>query len=355
MHYGYAHHREVYHSEFPCTGDHALSSVVPYLALKLMPLDPLQYAFALPLTRIFFPMGFPVRITTNSEEVIRAAEDAWGSCEELFGYTPLDLRFAVDGDSTSERPPSVLPRGRENLLAIVHAADNFAIADLSRGSSFSWLTPAMVAEHGYFRYHFLEALTYVMLGALYLTPIHAGCVALNGCGVLLCGDSGAGKTSLAYSCARRGWTYVADDASHLLRPGTELRILGRPHDIRFRSTAAQLFPELAVYSPVKRANGNLDLEIKTSELGLRHTATETRAGYLIFPNRAFSGRPGLRAAERSRAAEWLFEVLCVGEECVREAQRKSLAPLLDLPILELCYRDPAEGEAELRTLVMRAS
>jgi hypothetical protein len=335
--------------------DDALFFLVPYLALTLMPFDPLQYGFPLPLTRTYFPMGFPVRITTNSEEVIRAAEEVWGCCEELFGGAPLELRFAIDGDSTAERPPAGILRGNENLLAIVHSADNFAMADLSRGSSFSWLTPAMVSEHGYFRYHFLEALTYVMLGALYLTPIHAACVALNGSGVLLCGDSGAGKTSLAYTCARRGWTYVADDASHLLRPGAELRILGRPHEIRFRSTAAQLFPELAVYPPVKRANGKLDLEIKTSELGFRHTAMEVCAGYLVFPNRDFTGPAGVRAMERSRAEEWLFEVLCVGEEEVRVAQRKSLAMLLELPILELCYRDPAEGEAQLRALVTQAS
>jgi hypothetical protein len=209
----------------------------------------------------------------------------------------------------------------------------------------------MVSEHGYFRYHFLEALTYVMLGARYLAPVHAACVALDGSGVLLCGDSGAGKTSLAYSCARRGWTYVADDASHLLRPGTERRILGRPHEIRFRSNAAQLFPELADYPSVKRGNGKLDLEIKTSELRFRHLATETRAEHLIFPNRDFRGAAGFRPMERSRAAEWLWEVLCVGEEEVRQAQKQSLAALLDLPILELCYRDPVEGEEQLRALV----
>ena len=110
-----------------------------------------------------------------------------------------------------------------------------------------------------------------------------------------------------------------------------------------------------MYPPVKRANGKLDLEIKTSELGFRHTATEARAGYLVFPNRDFTGPAGVRTVERSRAAQWLFEVLCVGEEEVREAQRKSLAALLDLPILELCYRDPVEGEAKLRALVTQAS
>ena len=193
-----------------------------------------------------FSDGLSRRIATNSEDVIEAAKDFWDQSIQEFDCAPLDVRFAVNEESTSERPPAVLPRGKDNLFALVHSADNFAVADLARGSSFSWLTPAVVSERGYFRYHFLDSLVYVMLGALYLTPVHAACVALNGSGILLCGDSGSGKTSLAYACARRGWTYVADDASHLVRPGKDRRILGRPHEIRFRSAANLLFPELAL-------------------------------------------------------------------------------------------------------------
>ena len=35
--------------------------------------------------------------------------------------------------------------------------------------------------------------------------------------MLLCGESGAGKTSLAYACAKRDWCYVSDNESWLLR------------------------------------------------------------------------------------------------------------------------------------------
>ena len=317
--------------------------------------DPLQYAFPLPLTHIVFPMGFPVRITTNSEEVICAAKNAWDCCSKLFDYTPLDIRFGVDEDAKSERPHAVLPRGKDNLFAIVHSADNFAIADLARGMSFSWLTPAVVSDRGYFRYHFLDSLVYSMLGSLYLTPIHAACVTLDGSGVLLCGDSGSGKTSLAYACAKRGWTYVADDASHLLRPGTDRRILGRPHEIRFRSTAPLLFPELDEFTPVLRANGKLDLEIRACDLNVSQIASETTADYLVFPKRDFRGPAGFRKLDRNSAAAWLYQVFCVGEESVRQAQRQSLTALLELPILELCYRDPIDGEARLRALVTRCS
>jgi hypothetical protein len=167
--------------------------------------------------------------------------------------------------------------------------------------------------------------------------------------VLLCGDSGAGKTSLAYTCARKGWTYVADDASYLIRPGADRRIIGRPHQIRFRVSAAELFPELARYSPVLRANGNFDLELNTAQLGLHHMAVETRAEYLVFVNR--EGPDGIRPIDPDFVREWLESVACVGGEDLREKQRQSLRTLLHLPAVELCYQDAQQAERTLRSLV----
>jgi hypothetical protein len=321
---------------------------------KQMPNDPLLYEVALPLVTTYFPLGFPVRITTNSRDVIEAAEEKWKCCEDRFGVTPLDVRFAVDEDSQSERPPAVFPTGYANLISIVHAADNFAVIDLFRGSSFSWLTPAVVTDRGYFLYHFLEPVVYLLLGALHLAPIHAACVALDQSGVLILGDSGAGKTSLAYACARRGWTYVGDDGIFLVRPGTERKILGRHREIRFRSSATLLFPELAHYPAVQRPNEKLDLELKTADLGFPCTSAEMRVDYLVFLNRAFSGPAGLQSAERCRAEAWLEQVLHVHEKGIREAQRKSLGQLLNLPIFELRYRDPNDGEEVLRSLISHA-
>ena len=53
-----------------------------------------------------------------------------------------------------------------------------------------------MSECGTSANHFLKPLAYVMLGCFYLTSIHAACVVLNGIGVLLCADSGAGKLHL---------------------------------------------------------------------------------------------------------------------------------------------------------------
>lgn len=313
--------------------------------------DPLRYHVSLPLEGSYYPMGFPVRISTNSTLILQAAEDVWGQYTDRFGGVPLELRIGVTKGTAAPRPPAVMPTGQAHLVTFMHSADNFLIGDMARGFAFGWLTEAVTSDAGHLRYHFIEPLVYFMLQSLYLAPVHAACVALDGAGVLLCGDSGAGKTSLAYACARRGWTYVSDDASELVRDDSHRRILGRPYGIRFRSSAVEIFPELARYPAVHRANGKLDIEVRTADLGLQSVACETRADYLVFLRRGGQGPTRLAEMPREGLDEWFHAPLCSGEEYVREAQKQALNALLRLPILELTYRDQDAAERRLRELV----
>src|SRR5450755_905368 len=195
--------------------------------------DPLLYDFPLPIKQTFYPLGFPVKLHTNSEQIRDAAVEAWGRDRPVFDKPGIELRFAVAPGTETERPPARIPRAHGNLVSSIHSAENYYLADLSRGFAFGWLTPAVIRDRGYFRYHFLEAAAYLLLNALYLTPIHAACVGLRGAGLVLCGPSGAGKTSLAFACALRGWEYVSDDASHLVRQSENpCWVVGRPHHIR---------------------------------------------------------------------------------------------------------------------------
>jgi len=134
--------------------------------------------------------------------------------------------------------------------------------------------------------------------------------------------------------------------------GHRTQVLGRPHEIRFRSSATLVFKELADYPAAHRPNGKLDLELKTADLGFSNTSTEARADYLVFLNRDFSGPAGFRAAERSHAAKWFEQVRCIGDKEIREAQRKPLGALLTLPMFELRYCDPNDGEEALRSLIV---
>jgi hypothetical protein len=215
-------------------------------------------------------------VATNAEAVIQAAFDEWGQWQQAFDDPPIQLRVHVleghvsTGQPPAEaRPPASIFRADRHLFAVAADAHNFATGDTRARLAAAWLTTGAVEDRPYFIYHFLDALAYPLITSLNFTPIHAGCVAREGRAVLLCGDSKSGKSSLAYACARRGWTYVSDDASPLLRRSASARIvIGGPHRMRLRPDARELFPELAPFEPAIRGNGKLSLQIPTRELSI---------------------------------------------------------------------------------------
>ena len=174
--------------------------------------DPLLYQTPLPYRRTFYPMGFSATIATNCETIIAAAESAWNKFRQVRNERPVEIRLAVSESATSEKPPVRLPRGQGHLVSFLHDAENFAVCDLRTGFGFGWLTPAVANDENYVRYHFVENCVYILLESMYLTTAHAACVASHEKGVLLSGECGSGKSSLAYQCAKSGWTFVGDDA-----------------------------------------------------------------------------------------------------------------------------------------------
>ena len=318
--------------------------------------DPCRYDVALPLQQTFYPLGFPVTLHTNSKQIQDAAREVWAQCQPVFQATPIQLRFAVDASSTSERTPAVMPRAQGNLFSNIHSAENYYTADLSRGFAFGWFTPSVVRDSAFFRYHFLESAAYLMLNVLYLTPIHGACVGLDGAGIVLCGRSGAGKTSLAFACARKGWEFICDDASHLVRNDAShdyrsISIVGRPHRIRFRESARALFPELAARESCLRVNGKMDIEAPSHEVGIEHIRSQIRAAAIVFLNRSPSGSASLRRYPKDQAREFMEEAISVGEEPTRQAQRQSLDRFLELPVFELTYSGLDGAERCLRAFM----
>ena len=229
-------------------------------------LDPLLYCVDLPLRQTYYPNGFLVTISTNSREVLDAAAESWDGFQQRFSEPSIEVRVAVGAAETNGLPEAPVFLGQDHLVAIVADARNFAVCDYERRFAWAWLSPRVVRDRDWLRFHFLEAVVYMMLAQLYLTPLHAACVERRGSGVLLCGGPGAGKSSLAFACARRGWTYVSDDASSLVRNHGDRLVLGRPGQIRFREDAGDLFPQLAGRLAKRRANGKMTIEVRTADL-----------------------------------------------------------------------------------------
>ena len=299
--------------------------------------DPILCDFDLPLQAVFHPLGFPVEVATNSHDVLLAAKDSWGLSQLVFPEVPVQISFGVTQDEAQDCPPAPVCRGRRNLISLVSDEQNFGVCDLRSGFAFSWVTEATVRNRAYFRYHFLESMALIMLMSRYLTPIHAACVAFNGRGILLCGESRAGKSSLAFACARKGWTFIADDASSLVRNRSNRVVVGNPHQMRFRESAIEIFPDLGYERVAPRVNGEMAIELATSDLPEIVTAPQAPVDYIVFLNRRNSGPATLTGFSREQAARWFEQVVCYGDEEDRDAQKASLRNLLTAEIFELAY------------------
>jgi hypothetical protein len=330
---------------------HIVFERVPSFVPAKPDLDPIGCNFSLPLKSVFHPLGFPVEIATNCADVLAAANENWKSFGQVFAVPTVQLRIAVRKGNATQCPPPPTCRGQRNLVMFVASAEDFAVCDLTTGFASCWLSEVTVENSAYLRYNFLDAMALLLIEALYLTPVHAACVSLEGRGLLLCGDSGAGKSSLSFACARRGWTFVSDDASFLVRGGESSVVVGNPFHIHFRESATELFAELKSHDLTERINGEIAIELATVNMPQMVTARQSPVDYLIFLNRQPTGPSSLHPFSKARALAVLQQVICYGEQQVRDAQRSALHRLLSREVLELQYSDLDSAVTCLERLV----
>ncbi len=307
---------------------------------------------SLSLRRMFYPFGFPTELRTNSAEIMKEAEDVWSIFDRQFATEPIRVDvYVMDGDGTAECPPEPRYCLMPPLVVSIADPDNYSIVDLARNETQIRLSRAALRHRSYLRYFFLEHSSGCQIATRYATPIHGGCVALGERGVLLCGDSGAGKSTLSYACARSGWTYVSDDASLLVHSDAfQRRITGNCHQVRFRPSAAQLFPEIDGLEITPRANGKPSVELSTAGLPGVARSPHMRADFLVFLNRRADGPPELRPYRTDVARMYLRQALYGCRDSLAK-QYAAIEHLLQAEIYELRYSDLDWAVARLRALV----
>lgn len=302
--------------------------------------DPLHAAISLRFDHVLYPFGFTTKISSNERTVIRAAEESWAIFHQRFREAPIEVRFLVSDFPRKQRLVCPIFRAQSNLLTIVADAHNFASCDLAHGFGFACLTKGTVSNRDYFRYHFLDAMVYTLLDARHVVAVHAACVVKNGSGVLFVGDSGAGKSSLAYACARRGWLYVSDDATSLVRRRTGLLVVGNPQTFRFRPSISALFPELQ--GPIKVRNGKPTLEIRTEGLSKIEVTSECTVEYVIFLNRReadVAGASLIPLPREESLRRLLQQNVWPAELCIQEERQAAIERLQAAKLLELTYSE----------------
>jgi hypothetical protein len=315
----------------------------------VMPLKRMMEPPELPLKAEFYPFGFSVEVRTNSDRVLEQFGELWGNFLKQHDTEPIrcDVQL-VDNDAT-ECPPAPECRLMLPLMVCVADANNWSVIDLDRGSARITISHAALL-HPHFARYFLLGLPACAVVTRFATPVHAACVALDGRGVMLCGDSGAGKSTLSYACARAGWTYVSDDGCYLVNGGTERLVTGNCHLVRFRPTAVTLFPELEGLSLTPRAAGKPSIEMPTAPMTHITCAQSARVDFVVFLNRSDDGSQHLASFSRDVARHFMRKVIYGPEESIA-AQHAGIERLLTAEVLELRYSSLDWAIDRLRTLV----
>ncbi len=285
-----------------------------------------------------FPLGFPLTIESNSQDILRAASTIWSHFPRAFEREASILSLGVSETRSDALPPVPSFRSRGHLLSIISDPENFVVCDFSSGFQFGWVTDAVAQDASFLRYFFLEVAVLTTLQQQHLAPIHGACVSREGRGIVLCGPSSAGKSTLAYACSRAGWTYVSDDATFLVRSASPRYAIGNCHTIRFRENTKRFFPELFHLPASRRANGSQRIEAFTRDLPIQ-TAASCHLDHVVFLNRNQTGEARLRSWDKDWARDWFTSFTSYGEENVRRAQLESYESLLHVPVWELEYSD----------------
>lgn len=300
--------------------------------------DVLLSDMELPFSDRYYPLGYPIEIVTNDPEVLAVAQETFGHSRCCRMGKALQIRIGISPAQDSQCPPEPTRRQFNHLYSLVADPTNQALLDLKTGTNFIWLTRPVIANRAYFRYNFLEKAVYLLLGASVVTDIHAACVSRNGTGLLLCGGSGAGKTTLAYACARDGWTYTSDDTSYLINDSDPPRVIGHCHRVRFRPSATTLFPELQLQPLTPRMEGKPSIEVPIAMLPVSNTSTEVTVDSVVFLNRNLHGQDRLEELPAGTATMRLRrELFSAGE--IRAKHEAILEKLWHVPTYALDYCD----------------
>ncbi len=298
--------------------------------------DPLLHDVELPLSGVFYPIGFRLDVATNSPHVLAAAAESWGHYTPEFTCEPLRFRVLVQPEGPLAQPPA--HRSQAHLYSAVSDADNFATADLRSLHAFFVISETTAADHVWLRWFFVESMAYLLLAQRYVVPIHTACVARNGSGVLLCGPSGAGKSTLSFSCARAGWTFVSDDCTFLLMDSAERLAIGKPHQVRLREDAGAFFPELEDYIARLGPNGKVSFEVPVRSLSQIQTSLRCPVDRIVVLQRSPQEPARLEPIASREATETLLRDLPSYGDEVNLRHERTIRNLLDVPAYRLRYQ-----------------
>jgi len=298
----------------------------------------------------FRPMGLALRLVTDSQEILAAAEEAFAGFGSVEPEGSPDATFRLFAHPVDETPGPPLLRVDGHLVYQTTGRGATLVIDRAAGTAFGYFSPASLADRARFRWYFLDLAFFFLLEEHGFLGVHGAALARGGRGLLLRAPSGHGKSTLAYAAARRRFQAVAEDIVWIA-PGTAT-LWGIPWTFHLLPDAARLFPELNGLAVCRQLNGEEKIAIDLEGMRPGSTAMSAEPAGIVLLRRRPGSRSRLKPLDPSAAwDEWLAG----GATRERDAQsydRRARAFLRARPVHRLELGDDLEAALDLLELLL---
>ena len=277
--------------------------------------DPFGERPAAPLTMRAWLLGGEFRFACESRGLLEIVRSAYAGLPplRLAGRAPgFSVRLALLPDEAGARgaPPLVATRAAHGLVCGSVGGSGWVSIAPARRAAVIAVRRALLRYPYHLRYELLEFATYILSArAQRLVPLHAACVGQRGAGLLLIGESGAGKSTIALHSLLAGLEFLAED-SVLVEPA-RLRATGVANFLHVRRDSLRFLPEaiarrLRGAPRIRRRSGVEKLEIDLRRGGYRLARRTPRLSAVVFVSaRAASAGPLLIPLSESALARRL--------------------------------------------------
>lgn len=249
------------------------------------------------------------------------------------------------------RQRTVLRANADIYYLWLNEADGYLTAlDRRAGRGLVWFpAPDRIASWHVAR-PFLHAIKGFSLHTAW-TPIHAASVAMGGKAVLVVGQSGAGKTSIAMTCALQGWDYLGDDA--VIVKSRPARVGALYSSARLRADTFERFPEvmtacLGISDDAGEEKAEVDMALLRPQ-----TTGDAEIGAILVPQPTDWTRLRLQPIGRSATLRKLMEATrqsMIGDEAAVFSKLAALVAEVPCYAVTACG-DPIELSNALAKLV----
>ncbi len=283
-----------------------------------------------PLCDYYLTAGAVCQLSTNYEPILEAARESFFQVGVPPRLSDLRLRFWVD-PAAQAGPPWPKPhfRGLGQLIFAGFDSENSLLIDLRTRRAIGRFSPAMGKDRCFWKTVIFPVLLTVFGASVGITELHCACVVRNENGLLLAGDSGAGKSALSLALGECGFAFLSDDRTYISRRDGQIIAWGLPTFLKLRADASALFPELGGLDPCVGWNGERAFQVDPEHQLHFPRCLRCEPRWLIFLER--QAAPGFALTEMSpaKAAARLKEDLLPETPEATRAQLETINKLVD--------------------------